>query len=527
MPTPVEEREERDVINLLIINLIVVLLLLVLYVLTINKTIRKIQNYFPSASVLIILGLILGAIVSTGEDEKKALAFSPEIFFNFLLPPIIFNAGFTLDKADFFRNLGSIMCFAFLGTAISCFFIGGMLYHVNTDMEMTMAESMALGSLISAVDPVSTMAVFREVGVAPNLYNIVFGESILNDAVSIVINRVFNDLAAENRDAGGSEIVAACGYIVLIGTVSIAIGVLFGLMSSMVFKKTNLREYPPLELAMALAFAYLPYTVCEACHMSGIMALLFAGVLMDHYAYYNFSLETRASTKSLFDMLAHVSEAFVFVYLGMAAFTVDTHSLNVFNVVTTLLWCILGRVMHVFPLAYLLNKGRKYKIDWRQQVILCMSGIRGAVAFALALDSSVYVSVFVTTTLIIVFITTIVFGGTTYPVMRWLKITSQQLKEDDITAVENSHHWFLSLDERYMKPMFRMPGAHREDSTGDNSRPLMSTLTSPGGDDAVQEGDVNLTLDLGTSAGSQPGHRHHTSQGAFNFDDEEKDETSH
>lgn len=514
MASDAEIKEEKDVVTLMVVNLIVVLLLTVLYVLTVNKTIRKIKLYFPPASVLIILGLILGAIVATGDDVKKSLAFSPEIFFNFLLPPIIFNAGFTLDKPDFFRNLGSIMTFAFVGTSISCFFIGGMLYHVNTDFQMTMPESMALGSLISAVDPVSTMAVFREVGVHPNLYNIVFGESILNDAVSIVINRVFNDLADENRDAGGTEILTACGYIVLIGIASIMIGVIFGLMSAYIHKKTSLRDHPSLELAMALCFAYLPYTVAEACRTSGIMALLFAGITMDHYTFYNFSNETRASTKSLFDMLAHVSEAFVFVYLGMAAFTVETHSMNAFNAITTLIWCIMGRIMHVIPLAWLLNKGRKYKIDYRQQVILCMSGIRGAVAFALALDSSVYVSTFVTTTLVIVFITTLVFGGTTYPVIRWLKMRSND-EEEDLPAVENSHHWFLSLDERYLKPMFRMPGSCRESDRGDNSRPLMTTgEQSREGDD-----EVNLKLDLGASSGR------HESQGAFH-DEKEYENTS-
>merc|ERR1712130_365033 len=144
-------------------------------------------------------------------------------------------------------------------------------------------------------------------------------------------------------------------------------------------------------------------------------------------------------------MLAHVAEAFVFVYLGMAIFTYDTHKVEITHVLLTLLFCLLGRAISIFPLVWLFNgygvkflrligcckqridnrsmccRERKRPIDWRQQVILWLSGIRGAVAFAVAIECDVEGErrdVFISTTLVIIFITTALFGSTTYPVLK-------------------------------------------------------------------------------------------------------------
>ena len=124
------------------------------------------------------------------DQVKSVESFSPTMFFLVLLPPIIFESGYNLHKGNFFTNIGSILLFAIVGTAISALIVGGGIYVLglaDVVYRLNFVESFAFGSLISAVDPVATLAIFQALDVEPVLNMLVFGESILNDAVAIVL----------------------------------------------------------------------------------------------------------------------------------------------------------------------------------------------------------------------------------------------------------------------------------------------------------------------------------------------------
>merc|ERR1719412_1591574 len=93
-------------------------------------------------------------------DQKTT--FDPEIFFNVLLPPIIFHAGYSMKKRFFFRNIGAILTFAFLGTILSTFTVAGIMYGVtrvftHLSGTFTFLDTLRFGSLISATDPVTIL----------------------------------------------------------------------------------------------------------------------------------------------------------------------------------------------------------------------------------------------------------------------------------------------------------------------------------------------------------------------------------
>ncbi|ELT96886.1 hypothetical protein CAPTEDRAFT_120741, partial [Capitella teleta] len=116
--------------------------------------------------------------------------FPPTMFFLVLLPPIIFESGYNLHKGNFFANIGTILLFAIAGTVISAMIVGGGIYLLGKAQlvyQLDLVESFAFGSLISAVDPVATLAIFQAIEVDQVLYMLVFGESVLNDAVAIVL----------------------------------------------------------------------------------------------------------------------------------------------------------------------------------------------------------------------------------------------------------------------------------------------------------------------------------------------------
>jgi hypothetical protein len=132
-----------------------------------------------------------GAEAVDEEVAESLLSFSDEVFFLFLLPPIIFNSGYHLRKELFFRHITPIALLAVLGTTVSALVIAFFLDFVNDmgwmdgrqDFRPAFSELLTFGALISATDPVSTLAVFQEKRVDPQLFYLVFGESVLNDAV--------------------------------------------------------------------------------------------------------------------------------------------------------------------------------------------------------------------------------------------------------------------------------------------------------------------------------------------------------
>lgn len=259
-----------------------------------------------------------------------------------LLPPIIYESGYNLHKGNFFQNIGSILVFAIFGTIISALVIGSGVYilglvsfkwakmmnlnlflhlYIQADVayRLSFCESFAFGSLISAVDPVATLAIFQALDIDPVLNMLVFGESILNDAVSIV-------LATTVLEAGlpGAEILST-GQRVLNGVVrfcivffgSAGIGAAFALIAALVFKYIDLRKHPSLEFGMMLVFIYAPYGLAEGLHLSGIMAILFNGVVMSHYAHFNLSPVTQITMQQTLRTLAFIAGKLALVKLSL------------------------------------------------------------------------------------------------------------------------------------------------------------------------------------------------------------------
>ncbi|EOD30611.1 hypothetical protein EMIHUDRAFT_468332 [Emiliania huxleyi CCMP1516] len=110
-----------------------------------------------------------------------------------LLPPIIFEAGFVMRKRSFFANFGTILLYAVVGTLISILCTGGLTYalslHGFVTQDFSFSEALLFGALISSTDPVATLSILKSA--PPLLYDLVFGEAALNDALSIVLFNIF------------------------------------------------------------------------------------------------------------------------------------------------------------------------------------------------------------------------------------------------------------------------------------------------------------------------------------------------
>ncbi|XP_032689681.1 sodium/hydrogen exchanger 8 [Odontomachus brunneus] len=443
-----------------------VLCVLALGILLIHMMLHMNFQYLPESVVIVVLGALIGMIINLMSHQnianwRKEEAFSPTAFFLVLLPPIIFESGYNLHKGNFFQNIGSIMVFAIFGTAISAFVIGAGIYLLGLAQvayKLSFVESFAFGSLISAVDPVATVAIFHALDVDPVLNMLVFGESILNDAISIVLTT--SVLESNNATTTSEAIILGLNRFCLMFFASAGIGVVFALISALLLKHVDLRKNPSLEFGIMLVFTYAPYVLAEGIQLSGIMAILFNGIVMSHYTHFNLSTVTQITMQQTMRTLAFIAETCVFAYLGLAIFSFR-HRVEPALVVWSLILCLIGRAANIFPLALLVNRFREHQITRKMMFIMWFSGLRGAISYALSLHlnfSDETRHVIITTTLIIVLFTTLIFGGSTMPLLKFLRAekkqkSSRRKKKDKEVSLSKTREWGQTIDSEHLSEL--------------------------------------------------------------------------
>lgn len=210
----------------------------------------------------------------------------------------MYDAGFTLNKANFFKNIVPIASYAIFGTIIASIvfsltiFIPGYFYGYYP---LSLGECLQFGSLISAVDPVATISIFKNLGINKNIYFLVFGESIMNDAVSIALNHSFAVLT--DNEFTSDQLLMMLFNFIYIFFGSIIFGISVGVAVSIMFKNLQFDNDQFIELSFFFFFSYIPYIFSEAIGLSGILSILFTGIVMGHYAKYSLSPVSRATVE--------------------------------------------------------------------------------------------------------------------------------------------------------------------------------------------------------------------------------------
>ncbi|KAM9279373.1 sodium/hydrogen exchanger 9 [Morus bassanus] len=461
-----------------------------------------------------------------GNAMLQKMTFDSSIFFNILLPPVIFHAGYSLKKRHFFRNLGSILTYAFLGTAISCIVIGLIMYGFLKAMvhlgqlkgwEFHFTDCLFFGSLMSATDPVTVLAIFHELHVDTDLYTFLFGESVLNDAVAIVLTYSISIYSPkENPNAfDAAAFFQSVGNFLGIFAGSFAMGSSYAVIFSHLTKFTKLCEFPMLETGLFFLLSWSAFLSAEAAGLTGIVAVLFCGVTQAHYTYNNLSPDSKMRTKQLFEFMNFLAENVIFCYMGLALFTFQNHIFNPLFIFGAFVAVFVARACNIYPLSFLLNLGRKQKIPRNFQHMMMFSGLRGAIAFALAIrdTESQPKQMMFTTALLIVFFTVWVFGGGTTPMLTWLQIrvgvdpdedlkgeaASQNASNLDKNTTKAESAWLFRIwygfDHKYLKPILTHAGPPLTTTLPEWCNPVARLLTSPGAyGDQLKDGDTDYII---------------------------------
>ncbi|CAG8469272.1 7828_t:CDS:2 [Cetraspora pellucida] len=442
-------------------------------------------------------------------------------------------------------------------------------------LSLTLLDSMIFGSVLSATDPVTVLTIFQTLKVDPQLYAVIFGESILNDATAIVLYETLRQYRGQDfhltnishgilsffvnfgaslffgfmllhnvelpkTDMHGGQMLyqylevirfeniklldlysrEGLGSLILsdlAGHQFVRIG--FGSSAVLLYilqflnwhvymlKYSKLYKFPAIESCIIALMAYASYLFSNGCHLSGIVSLLFCGITLKHYAYDNMSLTTKRTTKYMFRVLAQLSENFIFIYLGLTLFTEKDLEYKPFFIFFTAIFICVSRYCAVFPISNMLNAIARYRkrsemLPNKHSIMIFWCGLRGAVAFALAAGlKGDNANAMKATILVVVVLSVIVFGGTTSRMLEVLKIETGvdegEIDSDDegyseynnynhvltnsqgsvvssgtggstehnipsrimptinnINNVSTHAHWFISFDDKYLKPLF-------------------------------------------------------------------------
>eukprot|EP00475_Leptophrys_vorax_P029011 TRINITY_DN4231_c0_g1_i4.p1 TRINITY_DN4231_c0_g1~~TRINITY_DN4231_c0_g1_i4.p1 ORF type:complete len:533 (+),score=130.41 TRINITY_DN4231_c0_g1_i4:59-1657(+) len=398
--------------------------------------------YLPQSCASMLLGFVIGMFLTFfGQEEVSYISFDPSVFFFVILPAIIFDAGHSLKKRDFFRNFSTIMLFAIFGTVVSTLVIGFALFGMArigiVPLNATNpSECLMFGALISSVDPVATLSILGDENIRadPLLYSLVFGESVLNDAVAIVLFKTFEQYS-HLPSLDGVTPWSYIGNFLSVSLGSTAIGVIIALLCSFLFRRSDFSETPPYEFTLTFLFAYASYCLSEIIGMSGIVALFFCGIVISHYNYYNLSKISQGAMKYIVHSFSLVAETFLYAYLGLtAAVSLEPQvglKWSPTLIIASILLCVVSRALNIFPFANIANLGRRQKISLDMQIVMWFAGLRGAVSFALSLSVSTDSRpVIVTTTLTVVVVTTFVLGGLTEKLLTYLGLSGAAAGND-------------------------------------------------------------------------------------------------
>lgn len=432
-------------------------------------------HVLPEAVVGVLVGMVAGGTIMFwhGNLMVHLMGFNADFFFTFLLPPIIFEAGYNMQRTAFFKNIVATSFYAFIGTFVSTFVVGGICWYagqLGLCHALGVLPSLVFGALISATDPVTVLAVFSSLGVDVDLFSMVFGESVLNDAVAIVLYRTL--MGFKTAPFSGESVLQAIILFCTIFIGSFLIGMVLALMSSVVYKYLGHDhldgEHVFLEAAVSVLFPWISYFLAEALHLSGIVAIMFCGIGMAHYTFNNMSPAAQILTRQMFKVMAYLSETFVFIYIGMSffAFPIFDHLVLRF-VAVAIIACFIGRVLNIFPNSALVNAFRSEgsipaPVSFKFQFLMWWSGLRGGVAFAIAATSYAQNDfpengdslAILQATLTIATFTIFVFGGSITDLCIYFKVlTPKDAVPKEDKSAEMHYPYLVQLDRHVIKPM--------------------------------------------------------------------------
>jgi len=332
----------------------------------------------PYTIVLVLAGLIAGSL-----PILKNTQLSHDLVFFLFLPPLLFEGAINLRLDHLRKNLKAIVVYATLGVALAILLTGGLIFLMNDIAGLALSAVLCLlfASLISATDPVSVLSIVKKIGAPKRLAVILEGESLFNDGTAVVFFTIIYSIAT--GEASGGWLVMVWTFIKMVA-VGGALGFGIGYAASLITLRINDHL---IEITLSTIVAFGTFLVAEALHVSGVIAVVAAGITIGNFGFQvGMSPTTRLSMKSFWDYLAFLINSLVFLLVGIQVkFSVLAEYW--LAVVIAIAAVLLSRSVVIYGLAPLIKLIDR-NIPIKFQHVLIWGGLRGALSMALALSLS-------------------------------------------------------------------------------------------------------------------------------------------
>jgi len=527
-----EEKEPVNKTHVMAKFIVVPISAVFFIVYNISTVMEKLEiTAIPESGVVIAIGVVLGFFMKKYSnleffENADAWAELNTMLLNLmLLPIIIFASGWALRRQDFFSQFPYILLFAVVGTGISTTVVAGLI-HTTGGMGLhnvtRWRTAFAYASLISATDPVATLTTYSKLNVEPLLNIMVFGESTINDAVAIVLFKIFNGDDLMKDPATGEDLYFGPRLFgnILWGIMKTFFGSLFmgvglGMAYTLIARGADMRTNKKGQILVIFVSCYLTYALAESVGLSGIIAEIFCSLVMGVYMRPHLSNEGCVLTTFFVKQISDLADCAVFLLVGVSVVQLTTKGWA-FGL-WVMLFCLIGRACSTVPIAVLVNglkagRGTAMGVPregWNlltpQHVFMMWhAGLRGGIALALAWELGPWVDIvegpgiryaLQTATFLVILAFLAVFGGSTSYCLKHLGIPIGTDEPEDVlskTEGTGSEHGFLKwFDKQVLVPVLIGEEEAKKSAAGDAS-PLESDVSWSGDAEEMMKKSMKL-----------------------------------
>jgi len=382
----------------------------------------------PYTVALVVAGLLITS------RSPADVNLTPELILALFVPPLVFEAAFHLNISDLQRNLPGILLLAVPGVVLTTLIVGGIL---SVALPLGITSALVFGALIAATDPLAVVSLFRKLGVPKRLAVLIEGESLFNDGTAIVVFNLMLAIALTSR----VDLVASLLDFIRVAAGGILVGLALGWVIARLIERID--DYL-IETTLTTVLAFGAYLAAERLHLSGVLAVVAAGLINGNIGPRGMSPTTRIVLFNFWEYVAFLANSLVFLLIGL--------KVNIPTLVQAwqhILWAILAvfvaRLVIVYGLSWISNRvAEPISANW--QHVLSWGGLRGAICLALVLSLPPSFGtdreLLQVMTLGVVLFTLLVQGTTMSPLVRRLKIVS---RSDAQVQYEMAHARLASL----------------------------------------------------------------------------------
>ncbi len=388
--------------------------------------------HLPYPTVMVLAGLVISLLPGLPRVETD-----PQLLLLLFLPPLLYSAAWTTSWRDFRANIRPISMLA-VGFVVFTTVVVAWAAHALVE-GLSWPAAFVLGAIVSPPDAIAAVAITDRLGVPKRIVTILEGESLVNDATGLMLYR----LAVAAALTGAFSLPAAAGQLLVVAAGGVVVGLVLGFVVAQVHRRLN---DPLTETVVTLLQPYVVYIAAEEAHVSGVLAVVCAGLYMSRRSHQLFSSATRMQATGVWETTVFLLNGLVFVLIGLQLPVIMRG--NPGRSFAELAWYVVAlsvvvfavRFAWVFPATYLPRmlvpalRRRDPAPPWQHVTVVAYTAMRGVVSLAIALalpvttlagDPFPHRGLIIFLTFAIILTTLVVQSLTLPPIIRALRVRAE------------------------------------------------------------------------------------------------------